>query len=66
MERPLKFALVGVGKIVREQHLPLIAARGDLDLVATVSLNGTVEGIPGYTTLADALAKHPEIQAMVL
>jgi len=47
----IKLAIVGVGKIVRDQHLPAIAANADFDLVATASRHGTVEGVPSHHTL---------------
>ncbi|KAB7772506.1 Gfo/Idh/MocA family protein [Xanthomonas maliensis] len=62
----LRIALVGIGKIARDQHVPTIAARADVELVATVSRHGTVEGVPGYQTLDAAFAAHPQIQAVVL
>jgi predicted dehydrogenase len=34
---PIRIAIVGLGKIARDQHLPAIAGNGAFDLVATVS-----------------------------
>ena len=41
----MKVALVGIGKIARDQHVPALAASGDWELAATVSRSGTVEDI---------------------
>ena len=41
---PARFpvALVGVGKIARDQHIPAIAADPDFELVAAVSRNAAI------------------------
>ncbi len=66
--RSLKIALVGVGKIARDQHLPTITANGLLELVATVGLDEreALEGFPFYFQLSEAFHAHPEIDAVVL
>jgi D-galactose 1-dehydrogenase len=62
----INLAIVGVGKIVRDQHLPSIAANADFKLVATASRNGTVDGIPGYTSIDAMLEAEPSIDAVSL
>ncbi|RBK99206.1 gfo/Idh/MocA family oxidoreductase, partial [Xanthomonas oryzae pv. oryzae] len=62
----LRIALVGIGKIARDQHVPTIAARDDVQLVATVSRHGTVDGVPAYHSLEEAFAAQPEIEAVAL
>ncbi|PWE58310.1 galactose 1-dehydrogenase [Metarhizobium album] len=63
---PIKLAIVGVGKIVRDQHLPAIAANGSYELTATASRHGTVEGIPSYPTIGAMLEAVPDIDAVSL
>lgn len=63
---PIKLAIVGVGKIVRDQHLPAIAANGSYELTATASRHGTVDGIPSYPTIGAMLEAVPEINAVSL
>jgi D-galactose 1-dehydrogenase len=63
---PIKLAIVGVGKIVRDQHLPSIAKNPDFELIATASRHGTVSGIASYTAIDDMLAAVPEIDAVSL
>jgi D-galactose 1-dehydrogenase len=63
---PIKLAIVGVGKIVRDQHLPSIAKNADFQLVATASRHGTVDGVPAYKALGEMLAAHAEIEAVSL
>lgn len=62
----MKLALVGIGKIARDQHVPALASSADFDLVATVSRAGTVDGVPGYTALDAMLAAHPEVEVVSL
>jgi D-galactose 1-dehydrogenase len=62
----INLAIVGVGKIVRDQHLPSIAANSDFKLVATASRNGTVDGIPSYTSIDAMLEAEPSIDAVSL
>jgi D-galactose 1-dehydrogenase len=61
-----KLAIVGVGKIVRDQHLPAIASNPDFNLIATASRHGTVEGIPSYGTIDALLEAVPELEAVSL
>jgi D-galactose 1-dehydrogenase len=64
----LNIALVGIGKIARDQHIPSIAATERVTLAATASRNpsATVEGVPAYTSLADLLAGEPGVNAVSL
>lgn len=57
----MKVALVGIGKIALDQHVPALAASPDWELAATVSRHGTVDGIPAYTDFAAMLAERPDI-----
>ena len=52
-------AVVGVGKIARDQHLPAIAADPDFELVAAVSRHAAVEGVPNFPDLDRFLAEGP-------
>jgi D-galactose 1-dehydrogenase len=63
---PIKLAIVGVGKIVHDQHVPAITANADFALVASASRNNTIEGIPGFKSIEEMLAAMPEIEAVSL
>ena len=63
---PINLAIVGVGKIVRDQHLPSIARSSDFNLVATASRQGTVDGVPAYKTVDAMLDAVPSIDAVSL
>ncbi len=55
----IRLGLIGVGKIARDQHLPVIAANPDFELVAAVSKSGQpVDGVPTYPDLAAMCAAH--------
>ncbi len=64
MSHPL--AIVGVGKIARDQHIPAIAGNPDFHLAATASRNAGVDGVPGYRDLAALLKAHPEVTCVSL
>jgi predicted dehydrogenase len=66
MAQPLKLALVGIGKIARDQHLPAIAAEAGFELAAAVSRNGRVEGVPNFTDIAALIASGLAIDAVSL
>jgi D-galactose 1-dehydrogenase len=59
-------AIVGLGKIARDQHLPAIAGNPDFHLAATASRNAEMPSVPAYSTLADLLAAEPDIPCVSL
>ncbi|MEO0918582.1 MAG: Gfo/Idh/MocA family oxidoreductase [Pseudomonadota bacterium] len=61
-------ALVGIGKIARDQHIPAIDHVRELTLAATASRNpkATVRDVPAYPNLAALLASEPGIIAVSL
>ncbi len=63
---PINLAIVGIGKIVRDQHLPAVAGNPDFRLVAAASRNGRVEGIDNFGTIEEMLAAMPSIHAVSL
>ncbi len=62
--KPLKIGIVGLGKIVVDQHIPVIRANKKLELVAGCSPASRPDGVKAYNTLEDMLAAHPEIEAV--
>ena len=63
---PIRLALVGLGKIARDQHLPAIAATEGIELVAVASRNASLDGVAHFSTLADLLASGEPIDAVAL
>lgn len=62
----MKLALVGIGKIALDQHVPAITASPDWELAATVSRSGTVEGVEAFTRIEDMLEARPDIELVSL
>lgn len=57
-----KIAVIGVGKIAQDQHLPVIDASDDFELAATVSTRGVGHGsVPVFRTAAELYATMPEV-----
>ncbi len=62
----MKVALVGIGKIAVDQHIPSIRASRDWELAATVSRHGVIEGIDHYTDITTMLGERPDIECVSL
>lgn len=62
----MKVALVGIGKIARDQHIPAIAASQDWELAATVSRNAGIDGVDRYAMVDEMLAARPDIPVVSL
>lgn len=62
----IRLAIVGLGKIARDQHLPAIAATPGIDLVAIASRNAALEGLPAFETIDDLLAGDVALDAVAL
>lgn len=61
-----RIALVGIGKIALDQHVPALAADADWELAATVSRHGKVEGVEAFTDFATFLAARPDVGVVSL
>jgi L-arabinose 1-dehydrogenase len=66
MKQAIKLAVVGIGKIARDQHLPAIAAQPGFELVACASRNASVDGVRNYSDIDALLAAEPDVQAISL
>lgn len=64
--KPIRLALVGLGKIARDQHLPAIAATPGIELVAVASRNARLDGVDCVGTVEELLADVPDVDAVVL
>ncbi|OUD08096.1 D-galactose 1-dehydrogenase [Marivivens niveibacter] len=62
----MKIALVGIGKIAVDQHVPAIAASDDWELAATVSRHGSVEGVEAFDDFDAMLAARSDIRVVSL
>lgn len=67
MTAPIRLAVVGMGKIAHDQHLPAIAASSNVDLVATVSRQGgSVNGRPFFHDVRDLADSGIAVDAVAL
>jgi D-galactose 1-dehydrogenase len=64
--KQINVAIVGLGKIARDQHLPTIAANPAFRLAAVTSPNSKLEGVPNFPTLDAMLRAVPEIDAVIV
>ena len=62
----MKIALMGIGKIAVDQHIPAIAASPDWDLAATVSRHGAADGVAAFTDLDAMLAERGDVRVVSL
>ncbi|MDW4498937.1 Gfo/Idh/MocA family oxidoreductase [Sulfitobacter sp. D35] len=62
----MEIALVGIGKIAIDQHVPAISASPDWELTATVSRHGSVEGVQAYTDFDAMLEERQDIRVVSL
>jgi D-galactose 1-dehydrogenase len=62
----VRLAIVGLGKIARDQHIPAIAGTEGVELVAIVSRNASIDGIAHFATLDELLFAAPGIDAVAL
>lgn len=67
MTDPIRIAVVGMGKIAHDQHLPAIAANANFELAATVSRHGeAVGGRPFFRTVEELADSGVAIDAVAL
>lgn len=62
----IRVALVGIGKIAADQHIPTINRSDEFELTCLVSSSWKDFGVPVFKTLDDALATVPALDAVVL
>jgi D-galactose 1-dehydrogenase len=62
----LRIAIVGFGKIARDQHVAAIAATPGATLAAIASRNASLPDLPHFATIEDLLAKGPPVDAVSL
>ena len=64
---PYSIAVIGVGKISQDQHLPVIAKDPDFRLTALVSQRGLgQEGVPTFRTPKELFAAVPDLDAVAI
>lgn len=64
---PLRIAIIGYGKIARDQHAPAIAADPRFELAATVARGSPgAAGLPCFASHAELLAQMPDLDAVAI
>ena len=67
MAGTIRMALVGIGKIARDQHIPAIRADNRFDLVATASRSpNQLPDVPGYVGMEALIAGGQDLTAVSL
>lgn len=61
---PIRIAIVGAGKIARDQHMPALRASRDFALVAVVDPHPGDFGVPHFSNMAGLFAAMPDIDAV--
>ena len=59
-----RIAVVGIGKIARDQHLPCIAKNKNFALVAAVSRHGKVDGVANFESIAALVKSGAKVDAV--
>ncbi|MBM0171214.1 Gfo/Idh/MocA family protein [Altererythrobacter sp. C41] len=63
---PIRLALVGIGKIAQDQHIPALQSDKSFELVAAVSRSGGIENLPCFTDIGDLLESGLDVDAVSL
>jgi len=62
----ISIGIVGLGKIARDQHVPVLRASPDFELTAIASRNDSLEGCASFATIEEMLASPDAPQAVSL
>jgi D-galactose 1-dehydrogenase len=62
----IKIAIVGLGKIARDQHIPSLLLSDAFELIAVASPHHQLDGMPSFGDLPALLHAVPEIEAVAL
>lgn len=65
LPHPIRLAIVGLGKIARDQHIPAIEGNPAFELSAIASRNASLPGLPHYADV-DALLAGATVDAVSL
>ncbi len=62
----IRIAVVGIGKIARDQHLPVLAADAAFHVAAAVSRHARLDDVPVFADLEALRAHGPSVDAVAL
>jgi D-galactose 1-dehydrogenase len=63
---PIKIAIVGLGKIARDQHIPSLTASDAFELTAVASPHGKLDGVRSFESIETLLQSVPDVAAVAL
>jgi predicted dehydrogenase len=66
MTNKIAIAIVGIGKIARDQHVSAIAHSADFELVAAASPFSRLAGVPCYSSIEQLFEATPNLSAVAL
>jgi D-galactose 1-dehydrogenase len=64
--RKIRIAIVGLGKIARDQHIPSLLLSDAFELIAVASPHHQLDGMPSFGDLPALLQAVPEVEAVAL
>jgi D-galactose 1-dehydrogenase len=62
----IRIALIGMGKIARDQHVPALARNGAFELAAAASPHQRLEGVPNFSSIEALVEEMPGLDAVAL
>ena len=62
----IKIAIVGLGKIARDQHIPSINSSDAFELIAVASPHSKLDAVPSFADIKTLLQEVPEVSAIAL
>lgn len=62
----IKIAIVGLGKIARDQHIPTLNASESFELIGVASPHHTLDGVPNFRDIEALLHAVPDVAAVAL
>lgn len=63
---PIKIAIVGLGKIATDQHVPSLLGSQEFELVGVASPRGRLEGVRCFDSIEALLREMPQVEAVAL
>ena len=66
LSKKIPIAIMGVGKIAIDQHIPNINNSEDFELIATISKNNAIDGIPNFANISELVRERPEVRAIAI
>jgi len=61
-----RIGVVGIGKIARDQHIPVLRRSTEFELAACASRNAQVEGVANFATAEAMLDGCPDLDAVAI